>query len=430
MNVGIIGGTDGLGKTIITYLHDEFNVAISGRDHQKGRKVANSYDVEYYESNTELAANSDILIISVPMNFTTKVIREVADHMKAGSLLIDVTSVKEIPTKVMSEVLPEDVEFIPTHPIFGPRTVNLDNQIVVLTPLKKGQWYEKVYKYLEDKNIRIIETTPEEHDHMMSVVQVLTHFSFISTASAMEKLKVNISKTEDYESPIYNLMIDIIARIVSQTPYLTYYIQTMNKNGENIRNAFADAVVELQEAINNGDEETFIEIANKSTENMGDIQAALGRSDKAIDSLTQEFTILKEHLGEEVGLKHIYTGKVHIGVLEKLTKHTLTLNNNKTLKLSNIKILTEEELYKWKLENYKHITRTISYEFNKRVNLEIILETINNIKNIISIAVIDIHTDSEMKDDHISITFKISALYEEAIEKSEEILTGFGGIIR
>ena len=51
MNIGIIGGTDGLGKTIITYLNDEFDVAISGRDHQKGRKVASMYDVDYYESN-------------------------------------------------------------------------------------------------------------------------------------------------------------------------------------------------------------------------------------------------------------------------------------------------------------------------------------------------------------------------------------------
>ena len=44
MNIGIIGGTDGLGKTIITYLNNDFNVAISGRDHQKGRKVASDYN--------------------------------------------------------------------------------------------------------------------------------------------------------------------------------------------------------------------------------------------------------------------------------------------------------------------------------------------------------------------------------------------------
>lgn len=433
MNIGIIGGTDGLGKTIITYLNDEFDVAISGRDHQKGRKVASMYDVDYFESNTELAEYSDVLIVAVPMNFTAGVIREVADHMQEGSLMIDVTSVKEGPSKVMAESLPDNVDFIPTHPIFGPRTVNLDNQIIVLTPLQKGPWYEKVYNYLESKNMHIIETTAEEHDYMMSIVQVLTHFSFISTASAMEKLKVNISETEDFESPIYNLMIDMIARIASQNPYLTYYIQTMNENGPNIRNAFADAVIELKEAINNGDETTFVEIANNATKNMGDIQAALGRSDKAINSLSHEFTILNEQLGEEVGLRHIYSGKVHIGILKEVTKDTIILakgNKNKKLKLSNIEVLTPEELYQWKLENYEHIIQSISCEFSKRVNLEIILETIKNIENIISFAIVDIYTGPQIKEDHISITFKITALYREAIEKAKEILTGFGGVIR
>ena len=65
----------------------------------------------------------------------------------------------------------------------------------------------------------------------------------------MEKLKVDITETEDYESPIYNLMIDMIARIVSQNPYLTYYIQSMNHNGSKIRNAFSDSVIELKDAI-------------------------------------------------------------------------------------------------------------------------------------------------------------------------------------
>ena len=38
MNIGIIGGSDGLGKTLIYHLKDEFNVAFSGRDHNKGMK--------------------------------------------------------------------------------------------------------------------------------------------------------------------------------------------------------------------------------------------------------------------------------------------------------------------------------------------------------------------------------------------------------
>lgn len=433
MNIGIIGGTDGLGKTLIYYFRDEFDVYISGRDHKKGMAVASELGASYIESNAGLANICDMVIVSVPIQFTSDVIREVAPFMKDGSVMLDVTSIKEEPSKTMAEVLPDTVEYIPTHPIFGPRTTILDNQIIVLTPTKKGKWYDKVYNYLESKNMCIIETTAEKHDYMMSIVQVLTHFSFISTASAIEKLKVDISETEDYESPIYNLMIDIIARIVSQNPYLTYNIQSMNNNGPKIRNTFAEAVNELKDVINNEDEEKFVEIAIKATKHMGDIKNALGRSDKAIGALNYEHVILNQSIGQEIGLKHIYSGKIHVGVLESLDKKTAVLRNGnkiKKLRISNIRILLPEELYQWKIDNWNTKTESISCIFSKNVNVNVIEEVVLNIKNIIDIHLIDAYSGPQIDDDSISLTFSVTALDKDDINKVKKIFTGFGGTLR
>ncbi len=433
MNVGIIGGSSGLGKTIIYYLRDDFDVFISGRDHKKGREVASEADVNYLESNEELANISDILIISVPIQNTEDVIREVAPFMKEGSVMIDVTSVKEGPSKTMAEVVADNVDYIPTHPIFGPRTTRLDNQVIVLTPDRKGKWYERVYNYLDSKNMRIIETTAEKHDYMMSIVQVLTHFSFISTASTIEKLKVDLSETEDYESPIYNLMIDLIARIVAQNPYLTYNIQAMNENGPKIRNTFTEAALELRDVINSGDSEKFVEIANKATKHMGDIKNALGRSDKAIAALNYEYTYLNKLIGHEVGLKHIYSGKIHIGILESVDGKTAVLKNgNKTkkLRIANIRILINNELYDWKVKNLDKKTESISCVFPKNVNSKVIEDTVLNMDNIIEIKLIDTYNGPQIDDDHISLTFTVTALYKEDIEKVRTLFTGFGGNIR
>ena len=433
MNVGIIGGSDGLGKTLIYYLRDEFDVYITGRDHKKGRNVADEMNVNYIESNEGLANISDILVVSVPIQHTCDVIREVAPFMKSGSVMIDVTSVKEGPTKTMGEALPENVEYIPTHPVFGPRTTRLDNQVIVLTADRKGKWYGKVYDYLASKNMRIIETSAEKHDFMMSIVQVLTHFSFISTASAIEKLRVDISETEDYESPIYNLMIDMIARIVSQNPYLTYNIQSMNSNGDKIRNTLAEAVLELRDVINNGDEEAFIDIAIKATKHMGDITNALGRSDKAISALSYEYTYLNEQIGQEVGLKHIYSGKIHVGILESIDGKTAILrdgNKTKELRVANIRILLPGELYQWKLENLNKKTESISCVFPKNVHVETIENTVMNIANLIDIRLTDAYTGPQIDDRSISLTFEVTALTKEDIERVKELFTAFGGVIR
>ena len=433
MNVGIIGGTDGLGKTLVYYFRDEFEVYITGTDHKKVRNVAKELNVNYIESNAGLANISDMLIVSVPIQHTSSVIREVAPFMKSGSVMIDVTSVKEGPSRTMAEVLPDTVEYIPTHPVFGPRTTRLDNQVIVLTADKKGEWYDKVYDYLKGKNMRIIETTAEKHDFMMSIVQVLTHFSFISTASAIEKLKVDLTESEDYESPIYNLMIDMIARIVAQNPYLTYNIQSMNNNGPKIRNTFAEAVVELRDVINSGDEKKFVDIAITATKHMGDITNALGRSDKAISALSNEYSYLHESIGEEVGLKHIYSGKTHIGILEDLDNKTAYLrdgNKVKKLRIANIRIMLPDEVYEWKLENQNKITRSISCVFSKNVHVETIQNTVMKLDNIIDINLIDAYNGPQIADDSISLTFEIVALEKDAIDNVEKLFTGFGGVIR
>ena len=433
MNVGIIGGTDGLGKTLIYYFRDEFDVYITGRDHQKGRAVANELDVNYIESNAGLANISDMLVISVPIEYTSDVIKEVAPFMKEGSVMVDVTSVKEEPSKTMAEVLPDTIEYIPTHPIFGPRTTSLANQVIVLTPDRKGKWYDKVYRYLESKNMRIIETTATKHDYMMSIVQVLTHFSFISTASTIEKLKVDLSETEDYESPIYNLMIDLIARIVAQNPYLTYNIQARNNNGPKIRNTFAEAVNELKDVINEKDEDKFVEIAIQATKHMGDITNALGRSDKAIGALNSEYNYLFNSIGKEVGLKHIYSGKIHVGILEDVDNKTAILRNGnkvKKLRIANIRILHDDELYQWKLDNLNKIIRSISCIFSKNVHVETIQRTVENLHNIIDIRLIDAYNGPQIPDDSISLTFEVTALTKEAIDNVEKLFVGFGGTIR
>ena len=330
-------------------------------------------------------------------------------------------------------MLPDTVEYIPTHPIFGPRTTELDNQVIVLTPGRKGKWYDRVYRYLEGKNMRVIETTAEKHDFMMSIVQVLTHFSFISTASAIEKLKVDLSETEDYESPIYNLMIDMIARIVSQNPYLTYNIQSMNSNGPKVRNTFADAVIELRDAINDKDDEKFMDIAINATKHMGDITNALGRSDKAISALNHEYGVLYESIGKEVGLKHIYSGKIHTGILESVDGKTAVLRDGtkiKKLRIANIRILLESELYQWKIDNWDKKTESISCVFPKNVDVKTIERTAMNIENIISVKLTDTYNGPQICDDSISLTFEVTGLSKEDIENVKNLFTGFGGIIR
>ena len=139
MKIAVIGGTRGLGKWIAKFLRNRnFDVIITGRDEITGEKVSKKLGVKYTSSNRDAVSSADIVILSVPISALFKVIPEISPFLKKGTLLMDVTSVKEKPSQIMQKYAPEGVEVIPAHPLFGPRIRSLDGQVVVLTPKIEG----------------------------------------------------------------------------------------------------------------------------------------------------------------------------------------------------------------------------------------------------------------------------------------------------
>ena len=131
-----------------------------------------------------------------------------------------------------------------------------------------------------------------------------------------------------------------------------------------------------------------------------------------------------------MALKHIYSGKVHIGILEKVDGKTATLDNGTKLRISNIHVLSDEEFYQWKLENIKQKHAIISCIFGENVTPNIIVETLENVEDIVNVALTDIYKGPQIDDGYKSLTFEVNALSKEAIDNVKNILTGFGGVLR
>ncbi len=434
MKIAVIGGTRGLGRWIATFLSVKgLKVVVTGRNRITGESVSKKLGVEYTPDNLKAASNADVVVISLPIDVTTEIIREIGPEIKEGSLLLDVTSVKEEPSKVMHDYAAKGVEVLPCHPMFSPRIRSLDGQVVVLTPVKTGKWYNKVLKFLESENARVIVTTPKMHDRMMSIVQGLTHFVYISIAATIEKLDIDVKESRKFASPIYSLMLDTIARITAQNPYLVYSIQTKNSYIEETHETFLETFKELKDMISSENQKEFVHVMSSAAKNLDDLESALGRSDKAISALTEELSFLRNLLGREIGLRHIYSGKIHIGILDELSPDFVTLKqNNRTtrLKLSNVEVLSENELLKWKLKNYPQKIYDISGVFPEGCDPEVILNTIKNLKGVVGAEVTDTYRGSQIPTGNISVTIRYKVIDEVAADAVEKLLNGFGSQIR
>ena len=346
---------------------------------------------------------------------------------------MDVASVKKDAAEALMKYAPENAEILPCHPMFGPRVPTLQRQIIVLTPFenRSNKWQPIVEAFLDESGCETVITTPEEHDRYMSIVQGLTHFSFISLASTIKKLNINVKRSRSFSSPVYSLMLDMVSRIVCQNPYLYYSIQKNNKETANAREALIRESTYLSKLIEEGDEEDFVKKMVESAQHLDEREEALIRSDKAIAMQTQKANFLTKSIDKEVALQHSFSKKIHFGIVKKVTsKNVILENNNKeetTYKISNMDILTEKELFEWKKNNLKLEEFDLSVSFPSKCDEKYLIKMFKNIEPVIDVEV----TDSEEIDDSLrEYTFHYT-LFDRKDEKYvEEYISAVGGTIQ
>jgi len=433
--IAIIGGTGEFGQLFARIFKEAMcSVVVTGRSKEKGERAARTLGVEYTNNNTLAASEADIVIICVSIENTTAVIEEVAPHIRPGSLLTDFTSVKMEPVQAMAKHASEDVEVLGTHPMFGPRVSGLEGQIVILTPIRGGKWTDFLKDFFKAKKARIFISKPEEHDRVMAVVQGLTHFAYITTASTIRRLGYDVEETRRYASPVYELMLDFIARIVGQNPQLYAQIQIHNPFVSEVHTAFIGEAEKLKSIVAGKDASGFEKTMTSSARIFKDVDSSMGKSDKAISALTLELKRLKESVGFEVAVRHIYSGAVHVGLVLSVDPEILVLDcqGKKTrLKLSNIELLDDEARFNWKKEQMGLRKMDFSFVFPEDVDEALLAELVAGFRaTIVSCEVVDVFRGDQIPSGFKSITLRFETLESGDADFIKRVLSGLGGKAR
>lgn len=435
MRIAIIGGSGEFGRIFARLFKKEgHDVIITGRDAAKGEKIAKELDVRFTNDNVKAAEESDVVIISVYIENTVEVIRQVAPHVRSGCLLMDLTSVKVEPCRAMKKFAKRNVEIIGTHPMFGPRVTSIEGLTFILTPIRTKKWDKFLLDFLKNQKAKVFITTPEEHDRIMGVVQGLTHFAYIAAASTLREMNIDVRYSKNFASPIYELMLDLIARIVGQSPQLYASIQMHNPVVKKVHSTFIRQAQILRDIVAKKDTAAFAKIMTNAARHIGDIDASMGRSDKAILALTGELKKLGESVGEEVALKHIYSGVVHVGRVKSISADSVILltpsGKEVAVKLSNIELLGSDFLREWKAKNLPRVRRDFSALLPENADEEIIKKIIETCdERIISCSIIDTYKGKQVPQGRKSITIRVEAS-DFDFEKVKKIIEGIGGTLR
>ena len=435
MKILIIGGTGETGQWFTRfYKKHGWDVTVWGANER--RDIAEKLGVPFADNLDKELAQSNVVMVSVPIDLTEQVIADIAPKMKPGSLLMDITSVKTMPVHAMQKYAPGGVEILGTHPMFGPTITDLQGQIVILVPVegRSEYWLPVIYSLYEKHGAHIEFATPREHDRMMAVVQGLTHFAYISIGAAMSELDFDVPASRRFMSPVYEIMLDFVGRILAQNPYLYAMIQ-MNPEVEAVHQAFMKVCEDMSDKVNSNDIQGFVDIIKRSAVHFGDTQAALGRSDKLINTKISEFQELIHSIGTERGLRHQYSGVTHIGIIKKVTPLVVTIEHSGReveLKIENTRLLQMNELLEWKKNNLDHSRRDVSAFIPHGARPETIKDIISRMDGVVSVKLIDVYVHPVSNSTSVTIRVIIRGDLDasDVHHKVNGLLSGIGCTLR
>jgi prephenate dehydrogenase len=245
IEVGIIGGTGGIGNWFAGFFQKQgLTVHVSGRT--SGMAVP------------EMTEKCGVVIVSVPIRATREVIRGVGPHMKAGSLLMDLTSLKEDPVRAMLDFSRSEV--IGLHPLFGPDVPSLSGQNIVLCPVRSKRWLPWLKDILSKNGARLIETSPERHDEIMAVVQGLTHLNTMTLGLALRETGLSLEELDRFSTPVSRLKISLVEKVFSKNPRLYAEIVASNPHVPEMLRLYDKALTRLKTSVAEGDAEELEKI--------------------------------------------------------------------------------------------------------------------------------------------------------------------------
>ena len=255
MKVGIIGGTGKMGRLFSwVFARAGYDVLVSGR-------------------KTELDAPAlvracDLVIVSVPIRDTVRVINQIAPLFTDDQILCDLTSLKVAPVNAM---LKSAAHVIGLHPMFGPTVSSLRHQTIIVCPARVDEEIlSPLLSIFRNEGAVCTLSTPEAHDRMMAVVQGLTHFVTLTIAESMRRLDLDITQTQEFTSPVYQIELSLVGRLLSQSPELYADILQKNPYVPEVLAACRASADTLSAIVNSGDPDQFREFFTKNTRHFGD----------------------------------------------------------------------------------------------------------------------------------------------------------------
>lgn len=216
--------------------------------------------------------DADLVILCSPVGTYGELAREIGPGLSPGAILTDVGSVKGAVVRDVLPHVPQDVNFIPGHPIAGTEQSGPEsgfaelfiNRWCILTPLPDSDpgAVERLADFWRACGSNVEVMTPEHHDLVLAITSHLPHliaYNIVSTAADLEE--VTSSEVIKYSAGGFR----DFTRIAASDPTMWRDVFLNNKDAVlEMLGRFSEDLSALQRAIRWGDGDMLFDVFTRS----------------------------------------------------------------------------------------------------------------------------------------------------------------------
>jgi prephenate dehydrogenase len=183
IGVGLIGGS--LAKVMRTQrIAGEIHGA--GRSRETLERAIKLGVIDHMgQSSSNAVEHADLVVLATPVGTFETIVREIAHHLKKGSVLTDVGSVKGDLVRTIEGLLPAGVHYVPSHPIAGREKHGVEAATdtlfqgakCIITPTERTDVgaLDAIRELWTAAGMNVVTMGPEQHDHIFAAVSHLPH---------------------------------------------------------------------------------------------------------------------------------------------------------------------------------------------------------------------------------------------------------------
>lgn len=241
--IGVIG-FGAFGQLIARHLRPYFR--LSAHDPAPGlQPVAESLGVAL--TSLEAAARCPVVVLAAPVGRLPEIVDAIAPHIRPGSLVLDVGSVKSGPAETMRRGLPEHAEIVATHPLFGPQSARngIAGLKIAVCPLRGRRGFRLAAFLRQRLRLNVVMTTPEDHDREAATVQGLTHL-IAKVLVQMEPLPKRMTTRS------FDLLVEAVNMVRHDAPEVFEAIERANPYSPGVRKRFFELASALNAELDDG----------------------------------------------------------------------------------------------------------------------------------------------------------------------------------